>query len=114
VAVLYNMLMEGESPTMPVTVRSVFLISPEKKIMLTLTYPPSTGRNFDEILRVLDSLQITYQRQLATPVNWHKGERCVVPASLSNEQAMATFGNYETVKPYLRYVEADGGYPFSK
>ena len=92
---------------MPATVRSVFIIGPDKKIKLTITYPPSTGRNFHEIIRVLDSLQLTYHRKLATPVNWQPGERCVVLPSVSNEEAIATYGSFDAPKPYIRYVEAD-------
>lgn len=86
-----------------VTVRAVFIIDPEKKLRLTITYPPSTGRNFDEILRVIDSLQLTDHYQVATPVNWKDGDDCVVVPSISTEEAKAKFPKGVTeVKPYLR------------
>ena len=107
VATTYNMLMDDEGDvTMPATVRSVFIISPDKKIKLTLTYPPSTGRNFDEVIRVLDSLQLTANRKLATPVNWKQGEQCVILPTVSNDTATEMFGSFTTVKPYLRMVDA--------
>lgn len=86
-----------------VTVRAVFVIDPEKKLRLTITYPPSTGRNFDEILRVIDSLQLTDNYQVATPVNWKDGDDCVVVPSIPTEEAKAKFPKGITeVKPYLR------------
>jgi peroxiredoxin (alkyl hydroperoxide reductase subunit C) len=89
-----------------VTVRTVFLIDPNKKIRLTLTYPPSAGRNVDEILRVLDSLQLTDKEKLTTPVDWEPGDRVIISPSLSDEEAKQRFPQgFETVKPYLRYVE---------
>jgi peroxiredoxin len=103
----YGMLMADENvPGLPATVRSVFIVGPDKKIKLTITYPPSTGRNFDEILRVIDSLQLTLNKKLATPVNWNEGGKCVILPSVSNEAATEMFGSFETVKPYLRTVEA--------
>jgi thioredoxin-dependent peroxiredoxin len=99
---LYDMIHEQADNTL--TVRSVFIIGPDKKVKLTLTYPASTGRNFQEILRVIDSLQLTSNHSVATPVNWKHGERVIVVPSLSDEQAKAKFGEFETVKPYLRYV----------
>lgn len=89
---------------MPATVRSVFIVGPDKKIKLTLTYPPSTGRNFTEIIRALDSLQLTHNEKLATPVNWQVGEKCVILPTVSNDDATEKYGSFETVKPYLRYV----------
>ena len=90
---------------MPATVRSVFIVGPDKKIKLTITYPPSTGRNFNEIVRALDSLQLTHNEQLATPVNWKAGEKCVVLPTVSNEDAATKYGSFDAVKPYLRYVD---------
>ena len=85
------------------TVRSVFIIGPDKKIKLTLTYPASTGRNFNEILRVLDSLQLTANHSVATPVNWEHGDDCIVVPALTNEEATAKFPKgFTQIKPYLR------------
>ena len=103
VADLYDMIHEAANDTL--TVRSVFVIGPDKKVKLTLTYPASTGRNFDEILRVIDSLQLTANHKVATPVNWKHGERVIIVPSLSDDEAKAKFGEFETVKPYLRYVD---------
>lgn len=89
------------------TVRSVFVIGPDKKVKLTLTYPPSTGRNFDEILRVVDSLQLTEYEQVATPANWVHGEEVVIGGSVSDEEAEKRFPGYRTVKPYLRMTKLD-------
>ena len=86
------------------TVRSVFVIGPDKKIKLTLTYPASTGRNFSEILRVIDSLQLTAERKLATPANWNPGDDCIIVPALSDEEANDLFPGYNAVKPYLRYT----------
>jgi alkyl hydroperoxide reductase subunit AhpC len=87
-------------------VRTVFVIDPNKKVRLFMVYPPSTGRNFDEILRVIDSLQATDTKKIATPVNWRPGDRGIIPPSISDEQAKALFPQgWETKKPYLRYVE---------
>lgn len=86
------------------TVRSVFVIGPDKKIKLTLTYPASTGRNFDEILRVIDSLQLTAERKLATPANWKPGDDCIIVPAVSDEEAAEMFPGYNAVKPYLRYT----------
>lgn len=107
VADLYGMIHEKADNTL--TVRSVFIIGPDKKVKLTLTYPASTGRNFDEILRVIDSLQLTAKHQVATPVNWKQGERVIVVPSLSDEQAKEKFGDFDKVKPYLRYVDDPAG-----
>jgi len=86
------------------TVRSVFIIAPDKSIKLTLTYPASTGRNFDEILRVIDSLQLTAKHQVATPVNWKRGDEVIIVPGMSDEEASARFPRYRAVKPYLRYT----------
>jgi alkyl hydroperoxide reductase subunit AhpC len=89
-----------------VTVRSVFIIDPAKKIRLILTYPPSAGRNFNEVLRVIDSLQTTDAHKVATPANWQKGDRVIIVPSVSDEKAKELFPQgWETVKPYLRIVE---------
>jgi thioredoxin-dependent peroxiredoxin len=88
------------------TVRSVFVIDPNKKVRLMITYPASTGRNFDEILRVLDSLQLTDRQKLATPVNWKPGENAIIVPSVSDEDAKKLFPQgWKTVKPYLRVVQ---------
>ena len=101
VASLYGMIHPNASDTM--TVRSVFVIGPDKKVKLTITYPASTGRNFDEILRVIDSLQLTAQHKVATPVNWKQGQDCIVVNSVSDADAEKMFPKGVTkVKPYLR------------
>ena len=101
VANLYDMIHPNASET--VTVRSVYVIGPDKKIKLMITYPASTGRNFDEILRVIDSLQLTSNYSVATPVNWKDGDDCIIVPSLSDEQAKEKFpAGFKTVKPYLR------------
>ncbi len=98
---LYDMIHPNASDTL--TVRAVYIIGPDKKIKLTLTYPASTGRNFAEILRVLDSLQLTASHSVATPVNWKDGDDVIVVPSLSDEQARQKFPKgFRTVKPYLR------------
>ncbi|HEY7911286.1 MAG TPA: peroxiredoxin [Blastocatellia bacterium] len=103
IAELYDMIHPNASDMF--TVRSVFVIGPDKKVKLMITYPPSTGRNFDEILRVVDSLQLTSKHSLATPVNWKAGEDCIIVPSLSDEDAKKKFpGGWKTVKPYLRVV----------
>ena len=100
---LYGMIHPAADPT--VTVRAVFVISPDRKIRLILTYPPSTGRNFAEILRAIDSLQITDAEQVATPVNWEPGDDVIIPPSLSDEAAKAMFPQgWNVLKPYLRVV----------
>jgi len=87
------------------TVRSVYVIGPDKKLKLTLTYPASTGRNFEEILRVIDSLQLTANHSVATPAEWKSGEDVIIVPSLSDEQAREKFpGGWKTLKPYLRVV----------
>ncbi len=102
VADLYDMVHPEASET--TTVRSVFVIGPDDKVKLTLTYPASTGRNFDELLRVIDSLQLTSKEQLATPANWNKGDRVIVTPAVSDEDARARFGEIDAPRPYLRYV----------
>ncbi|MEZ5425978.1 MAG: peroxiredoxin [Pyrinomonadaceae bacterium] len=98
---LYDMIHPNANDTF--TVRSVFVIDPDKKVRLTLTYPASTGRNFDEILRVIDSLQLTDNYKVATPVNWKNGDDCIILPSLSDEEANERFpAGFTTVKPYLR------------
>ncbi len=101
VALLYDMIHPNASEK--ATVRSVFIIGPDKKIKLTLTYPASTGRNFTEILRVIDSLQLTANYQVATPADWKHGEDVIITPAVSNEDAVAKFPKgFTTVKPYLR------------
>jgi thioredoxin-dependent peroxiredoxin len=101
---LYGMMHPEADPN--VTVRSVFVIDANKKVRLTMTYPPSTGRNFDEILRVVDSLQLTDAHKVATPVNWKDGDRVIIVPSLSDNDAKARFPNgWTTLKPYLRMVD---------
>jgi len=109
---LYNMLpaeemaSDNRTATTNATVRSVFIISPEKQIKLIVTYPMSTGRNFDEILRVLDSLQLTSKHRVATPVNWKNGDDVIIAPSLSDDEAKKIFQNgWKTLKPYLRIVK---------
>jgi len=103
IANLYDMIPPSAENTL--TVRSVFIIGTDKKVKLTLTYPASTGRNFAELLRVIDSLQLTANQSLATPANWEAGDRCVISPSVSNEQAEELFPDFETVKPYLRLTD---------
>ncbi len=103
VSELYDMIHPGEGDTS--TVRSVFVIDPDNKIKMMLTYPKSTGRNFDEILRVIDSLQLTAGYEVSTPVDWNKGERVIASPAMSTEDARERFANVEEVKPYLRYVD---------
>ena len=86
------------------TVRNVFVIGPDKKIKLILVYPMTTGRNFDEVLRVIDSLQLTAAHKVATPVNWKQGEDVIIAGSVNNEQAKELFGSWEEPKPYIRIV----------
>ena len=108
VAKLYNMLpadevaSDGRTPANNATVRSVFVIGPDKKIKLMLTYPMTTGRNFDEILRVLDSMQLTAKHKVATPANWKQGDDVIITTAVSNEDADKLFPGYKTHKPYLR------------
>ena len=101
VSELYDMIHPNALDNM--TVRSVFVIGPDKKVKLTLTYPASTGRNFDEILRVIDSLQLTANYSVATPANWQDGEDCIVVPALSDEEATEKFPQgFTAIKPYLR------------
>jgi alkyl hydroperoxide reductase subunit AhpC len=100
VADLYGMIHPNANDTL--TVRSVFVIGPDKKVKLTLTYPASTGRNFDEVLRVLDSLQLTAKHQVATPADWKQGEDVIITGAVSDDDAKQRFPGYTTVKPYLR------------
>lgn len=112
VSKLYGMLpaaagdsAEGRTAADNMTVRNVFVIGPDKKIKLILVYPMSTGRNFDEILRVIDSMQLTAKHQVATPVNWKSGEEVIIVPALKDEDAKAKFpGGWRAEKPYLRYV----------
>jgi alkyl hydroperoxide reductase subunit AhpC len=96
----YGMIHPNASDTM--TVRSVFVIGPDKKVKLTLTYPAATGRDFGEILRVIDSLQLTAKHKVATPADWRQGEDVIITTAVSDEEAAERFPGYETVKPYLR------------
>ena len=96
---------EGRTAADNATVRSVFIVGPDKKIKLMLTYPMTTGRNFDEVLRVLDSMQLTAKHQVATPVNWKQGDDVIIVPSVSNEDAQKKYpGGWKTPKPYLRLV----------
>ena len=109
IAKLYGMLpgdagetCEGRTPADNATVRTVFVIGPDKKIKLQLAYPMSTGRNFDEILRVIDSIQLTTKHKVSTPVNWKPGDDVIISGAVSNEEAQQKFPGFKTVKPYLR------------
>jgi alkyl hydroperoxide reductase subunit AhpC len=112
VAKLYDMLpaeagttSEGRTAAANATVRTVFLIGPDKKIKLMLIYPMTTGRNFDEVLRALDSIQLTARHTVATPVNWRPGQDVIIPPSVSDEEAKKKYPNgFKTIKPYLRIV----------
>ena len=114
VAKLYNMLpaeevaSDGRTAATNATVRSVFIVGPDKKIKLMLTYPMTTGRNFDEILRVLDSMQLTAKYKVATPVNWKHGEDVIITPAVSNEEAEKSFPGFKTIKPYLRTTKQPG------
>ena len=102
---LYDLIHPNASDTL--TVRSVFVIGPDNKVKLIITYPASTGRNFDEILRVVDSLQLTAKHKVATPVNWKHGEDVIIAAAVSDEDAKLQYpGGWNAVKPYLRLVPA--------
>jgi thioredoxin-dependent peroxiredoxin len=111
VAKLYNMLPAGEvgsdgrTAATNATVRSVFIVGPDKKIKLMLTYPMTTGRNFDEILRVLDSMQLTAKHRVATPANWKQGDDVIIAGSVSDEEAKTLFPGYKALKPYLRITK---------
>jgi alkyl hydroperoxide reductase subunit AhpC len=102
VADLYGMIHPNASDT--ATVRSVFVVGPDKKVKLTLTYPASTGRNFAEILRALDSLQLTAEHQVATPADWNHGDDVIIVPAVSDEDALERFPDYVAIKPYLRRV----------
>ncbi len=104
VADLYGMIHPNASETF--TVRSLFIIGPDKKIKLTLTYPASTGRNFHEVLHVIDSLQLTAKHSVATPADWKHGEDVIVVPAVSTEDAQKRFKDLRIVKPYLRYTAA--------
>ena len=86
------------------TVRNVFVIGPDKKVKLILVYPMTTGRNFDEVLRVIDSLQLTAKHKVSTPVNWQQGQDVIIAGSVSNDEAEELFGEWEEPKPYIRIV----------
>jgi len=111
VAKLYEMLpadagesSEGRTAADNQTVRNVFVIGPDKKIKLILVYPMTTGRNFDEVLRVIDSLQLTANHKVATPAQWQQGDKVIIAGSVNNEQAKEMFGEWEEPKPYIRIV----------
>lgn len=115
IAKLYDMLpasagdsSEGRTPADNQTVRSVFVVGPDKKIKLTLTYPMTTGRNFDEILRALDSIRLTAEHQVATPAQWKQGEDVIITPAVSDEDAEKRFGKFERVLPYLRKTRQPG------
>ena len=103
VATLYDMIHPNADTTL--AVRSLFVIGPDNAVKLTITYPASTGRNFDEVLRVIDSLQLTANHSVATPANWEVGDRVIVSPGLDDEAAVARFGGFDAPKPYLRYVD---------
>jgi thioredoxin-dependent peroxiredoxin len=109
VAKLYDMLpadagdsSEGRTPALNAPVRTVFVIGPDKRIKLTLAYPMTTGRNFDEIIRVLDSMLLTSEYKVATPADWKQGDEVIITNAVSDEEAKIAFPGYKTVKPYLR------------
>ena len=98
-------LPDGRTPNDSATVRTVFIIGPDKQLKLSMTYPMSVGRNFAEVLRALDALQLTSEKGVATPVNWQIGEDVIVPTAVSDEAAKDTFGEFDAVLPYLRKVK---------
>lgn len=109
VAKLYDMLpadaadsSEGRTPALNAPVRTVFVIGPDKRIKLTLAYPMTTGRNFEEIIRVLDSMLLTSEHKVATPADWKQGDDVIITSAVSDEEAKTAFPGYKTVKPYLR------------
>ena len=116
IAKLYGMLpadagdtSEGRTAATNATVRTVFVIGPDKKIKLMLAYPMSTGRNFDEVLRVLDSMQLTASHKVATPVNWKRGDEVIILPSVTEDQAKIQYpGGWRSPRPYLRYVPQPG------
>lgn len=112
IAKLYDMLpgdagdsCEGRTPANNAPVRTVFVVGPDKRIKLTIAYPMTTGRNFDEIIRVLDSIQLTAKHPVATPANWKQGDDVIIAGSVSNDDAAVKFPGYKTIKPYLRTTE---------
>ena len=112
VARLYDMLpadagecSEGRTAAMNAPVRTVFIIGPDRRIKLTMAYPMTTGRNFDEILRALDSMQLTATHKVATPANWRRGDRVIITGAVSDEEASTVFPGFTTIKPYLRFTE---------
>jgi alkyl hydroperoxide reductase subunit AhpC len=115
VSKLYGMLSNDVSgdpasrtPADNQTVRNVFVIGPDKKVKLILVYPMTTGRNFDEVLRVIDSLQLTAQHKVATPVNWQQGDDVIIAGSVSDDEAKEIFGEWDSPKPYIRVVPQPG------
>jgi alkyl hydroperoxide reductase subunit AhpC len=116
VSKLYNMLpaeepgtSDGRTPAANATVRTVFVIGPDKRIKLMLTYPMTTGRNFDEVLRVIDSMQLTAQHKVATPVNWKQGDDVIIAGSVNDDDAKKLFPQgWKAPKPYLRIVKQPG------
>ncbi len=115
VAKLYGMLpadtsgtSEGRTPANNATVRNVFVIGPEKKIRLVIAYPMTTGRNFDEVLRVIDSIQLTDKHKVATPADWKQGEDVIITGAVNNEDAEKLFPGFKTHKPYLRTTKQPG------
>jgi alkyl hydroperoxide reductase subunit AhpC len=102
-------LPDGRTPNDSATVRSVFIIGPDKKLKLSMTYPMNVGRNFAEVLRALDALQTAAKHTVATPANWTVGEDVIIPATVSNEAAKEKFGTFETVLPYLRKAQLPAG-----
>jgi alkyl hydroperoxide reductase subunit AhpC len=117
IAKLYGMLpastagtSEGRTPNDNMTVRNVFVIGPDKRIKLVIVYPMSTGRNFDEVLRVIDSLQLTAKHKVSTPVNWKQGEDVIISGAVSDEEAKKTYpGGWKAPRPYLRIVPQPKG-----
>ena len=115
VAKLYGMLPadvsgdpKARTPADNQTVRNVFVVGPDKKIKLILIYPMTTGRNFDEVLRVIDSLQLTAKHKVATPVNWQQGDDVIIAGSVSDDEAKEIFGEWDSPKPYIRVVPQPG------
>jgi thioredoxin-dependent peroxiredoxin len=115
VSKLYGMLpaevagdASARTPADNQTVRNVFVVGPDKKVKLILVYPMTTGRNFDEVLRVIDSLQLTARHKVSTPVNWRQGEDVIIAGSVSDEQARELFGEWEAPRPYIRIVPQPG------
>jgi len=114
VAKLYDMLpatetrVDGRTPADNQTVRTVFIIGPDRKVKMSMTYPMTTGRNFDEILRALDSIRLTADHQVATPANWKNGEDVIITPAVSDEDAKARFGDFERPLPYLRRTRQPG------